>query len=124
MCSCAPGVLRQNSFSNVGVIAPNLVKYDHLNVVSSLAPKVFDLELPNLTGMLVTTCSCAPGVSRLDSFPYVGVTGLNIVKIWHFNVVSPVARKVFDTKLPNLTGMLVTMCSCAPGVLRLDLPSH
>ena len=65
-------------------------------------------------------CSCAPGVPRLDSSGHAGVTSLNFVKIGHFNVVSSVASKVFHLELPNLTGELVTIYSCAPGVLHLS----
>ena len=52
MCSCAPGVSRPDSFSHVEVMAPDFVKIGHFSVVSRLAPKVFDVESQNFTGML------------------------------------------------------------------------
>ncbi len=116
MYSCAPGVSRPGSFSHVGVMAPYFVKINHFNIVSRVTPKVFEAESQNFTRTLVSMYSCAPGVSRPGSFSHVGVISPYFVKISHFNVVSCIAPKVFEAELQNLTGMLISICSCALGV--------
>ena len=90
------------------------------NVVSRVDPKVFQLESWNFTGMLASTCSCAPGVSLLDSFGTYRIIAPDLVKIARFQLVSRVHPKVFRLESWNFTGMLASICSCAPGVSLLD----
>lgn len=46
------------------------------------------------------------------------------VKNCHFSVVSCLAHKVLNLESQSFTGMLVDICSCASGVLRLESFSH
>jgi hypothetical protein len=66
-------------------------------------------------------CSCATGYFRLDIFSIFRVIALNLVKFCNFQLVSHVTQKVFDIESWNFTGILISMCSCAPGYFRLDL---
>jgi hypothetical protein len=47
---------------------------------SHVAQKVFDLESWNFTGMLISMCSCAPGVSLVYLFCFVRFIALDLVK--------------------------------------------
>lgn len=102
MCSYVPGVLLPVSFSHVEVMAPDFVKIGHfsvvlrLAVVSRLAPKVYDIQSQNFTGMLVSLCSSDPAFSHPDSSSHVEVMAPDLVKNCHFNVVLRIAPKVFD----------------------------
>jgi hypothetical protein len=89
--------------------------------VSHVSQKAFDLESWNFTGMLISMCSCAPGYFCVDIFSIFRVTALDLVKICNSQLVSHISQKVFDLESLNLTGMLLSMCSCAPKVLLVDL---
>jgi len=84
MCSYVPGVLLPVSFSHVEVMAPDFVKIGHFSVVSRLAPKVYDIQSQNFTGMLVSLCSCDPAFSHPDSSSHVEVMAPDLVKNWSF----------------------------------------
>jgi hypothetical protein len=88
--------------------------------LSHVTQKVFDLESWNLTGMLISMCSCAPGYFRVNLFSIFIVIALDLVKICNFQLSSHVKQKVFDLESWNFTGMLISMCSSAPGYFRLD----
>ena len=120
ICSCAPGVLRSDPFCNDRVIALELVKICTFQLVCSIAPKVFYLVSWNFTEMLVSMSSCAPGVSHSDHLSNDRVIVLELVKIGTFQLVFSIAPKVFDLEPWNFTEMLVSMCSCAPGVSHSD----
>jgi hypothetical protein len=65
-------------------------------------------------------CSCAPGYFRLDLFSILfRVIALELVKFCNFQLVSHVTQEGFDQEAWNFTGILITMCSCAPGYFRL-----
>jgi hypothetical protein len=65
--------------------------------------------------MLLSMCSCAPVYSRMDILSIFRVIALDLVKICNFQLVSHVTQKIFDLESWNLTGMLISMCSCEPG---------
>jgi hypothetical protein len=89
--------------------------------VSNITKKVFDLESWNLTIMLLSMCSCAPEYFRVDIFSIFRVITLDLVKICNFQLVWHVTQKIFDLESWNLTGMLISMCSCACGYFRVDI---
>jgi hypothetical protein len=123
MCSCAPGYFRVDTYSIFRVIALDLVKFCNFQFVSHVTQKGFDLESWNLTGMLISICSCAPGYFRVDTFSIFRVIALDLVKICNFQLVSHVTQKGFDIESLNLTERLLSICSCAPGVSLVDLSS-
>ncbi len=52
------------------------------------------------------------------------VMALDLVKIADFQLVSPVTQKVFELQAwIFIGGMLISMCSCAPGVLLAESSS-
>ena len=59
------------------LVRPSQNVVSHVHVV----PKEFKLEVGNFTGMLVSICSCAPGVSLVDSFYIGGNNALDLFKI-------------------------------------------
>jgi hypothetical protein len=61
-------------------------------------------------------CSCAPKYFRLDIFSIFRVIALDLVKFGHFQHVSHITQKVFDLESCNFTGILISMCSCAPDI--------
>jgi hypothetical protein len=61
------------------------------------------------------------GVSLVDLFCFVRVFALDFVDICNFQLVSHVAQKVFVPESWNLIGMLIRMCSCAPGYFHVDM---
>jgi hypothetical protein len=89
--------------------------------VSHVTQNVLDLGSWNLTGMLISMCSCAPVYFRVDLFSIFRVIALDLVKFCNFQLVSHLTQKEFGIESWNLTGMLLCMCSCAPGYFRVDL---
>jgi hypothetical protein len=71
--------------------------------------------------MLISMCSCAPGYFHVDLFSIFRIIVLDLVKICNFQLVSHVAQKVFDVGSWNFTGMLISICSCAPGYFCVDI---
>jgi uncharacterized protein with HEPN domain len=118
MCSFAHGYFCVDIFSIFRVIALELVKICHFQLVSHLTKKVFDLESWYLTKLLLSMCSCAPGYFLLDIFR---VIALDWVKICNFKLVSHVTQKILDLESWNLIGMSISMWSCAPGYYCLDI---
>jgi hypothetical protein len=98
---------------------PSVLPTVRSDVVSPVAQKVFDLGSWNFT-ILVSKCSCAPGVLRVDLFSICRVIALDLIGICNFQLVSPVAQKVFDLGSWNYTGMLLSICRCAHGILLVD----
>jgi hypothetical protein len=121
MWSCAPGYFHVDIFSIFRVIALDLVKICNFQLVSHVTQKIFDLELWNLTGMLISMCSCAPGYFLVNKFSIFRVIALDLVKICNFQLVSHVTKKVFDLQSWNLIRMLLSMSSCAPGYFHVDI---
>jgi hypothetical protein len=121
MCSCALWYFRVDLFSIFRVIALGLVKICNFQLMSHVTQKVFDLESWNLTGMLISMCSCAPGYFYVDIFSIFRVIALELVKISNFQLVAHVTKKVFDLESWNFTAILIRMCSCAPGYFHVDL---
>jgi hypothetical protein len=68
-------------------------------------------------------CSCAPGYFGLDIFSIFRVIALDLIKFCNFQLVSHVTQKGFDLESWNFTGMMICMCSCAPGCFHRDLLS-
>jgi hypothetical protein len=85
--------------------------------VSHVTQKIFDLESWNLTGMLISMCSCAPGYFSVDLFSTFREKNCN------FQLVSHVTQKGIDLESWNFTGILISICSCAPGSFHVDLYS-
>ncbi len=73
--------------------------------------------------MLISMCSCAPGVLDAESSSIGRVMALDFVKSANFQLVSHVIEKLFELQSSNIIGMLINMCSCAPGVLDTDSSS-
>jgi hypothetical protein len=71
--------------------------------------------------MLLSMWSCASEVLLVDLFGFVRVIALDLLRIWNFQLVSHVAQKVFDLESWNFTGIMLSMWSCAPLVLLVDL---
>jgi hypothetical protein len=69
-------------------------------------------------------CSCAPGYFHLDLFSIIRVIALDLEFFYNFQLVSHVTQKGFEIESFNLTGRLLSMCSCAPGVSHVDLSSN
>jgi hypothetical protein len=46
--------------------------------------------------MLISMCSCAPGYFPVDIFSKFRVIALDLVKIYIFQLVSHIIKKVFD----------------------------
>jgi hypothetical protein len=80
MCSCAPAYFRVDIFGILRVIAIDLVKIYNFQHVSHVSQKVFDLVSWNFTGIWLSMCSCAPGVSLVDLFCFVRFIALDLVK--------------------------------------------
>jgi hypothetical protein len=76
MLICAPGVLLVG-FCFVRVIALDLVKICHFQLVLLEAQTIFDLESWNLIGMLVSMCNCAQGVWLWIYTVFLGLLPLN-----------------------------------------------
>jgi hypothetical protein len=85
--------------------------------------KLFDIESWNLTGMLISMCSCAHGYFCVDIFRISRVVALESVKISNFQLVSHITKKVFDLESWNLTRMLLSMCYCAHAYFHVDILS-
>jgi hypothetical protein len=66
-------------------------------------------------------CSCAPGVLFVDLFCFVRVIVFDLVKLCKFQLVWHIAQKVFDLGSWNFTVMLISMWTCAPWVLLVNL---
>jgi hypothetical protein len=61
--------------------------------------------------------SCASGYFHVDIlFSIFRVIALDLVKICNFQLVSQVTQIIFYLESWNLTGMLVSMCSCSLGI--------
>jgi hypothetical protein len=120
-CSaCVPGVSLVVLFSFFKIIALEFLKYCNFQLVSHVAQKVFDLGSWNFTGMLISMWSCAPVVFHVD---FVLLCQSYCPWLWNFLQVSiclALAQEVFNKESWNLTGMLVSMCTCAPGVSLVD----
>jgi hypothetical protein len=84
MWSLAPGYFGVDIFSIFRVIAIDLVKISNIQLVLHITEKVFDLESWNLTKMLLSMCSCAPGYFGMENFSIFGVIALDLVKISNF----------------------------------------
>jgi hypothetical protein len=95
------------------------------NFVSHIAQKVFDIESWNLTGILLSMWSCPREVVHLKFacgfFCFVRVIAHDLVKICNFQLVSHIPQKVLELESWNLTGILLSMWSCAPGYFRVDI---
>jgi hypothetical protein len=61
--------------------------------MSHITQKVFDPESLNLTEILISMCSCAPGYFLLDIFREFAI---HLVKIYNFQHVLHVTQNVFD----------------------------
>jgi hypothetical protein len=96
MCSCALGYFRMDKFSIFRVIVFNLVKIRNFQVVSLVAKKVLNIESWNLADMVLSMWSCAPWYFCVDIISLFGVIVLVLVKIRNFQLVSHIAKKVFD----------------------------
>jgi hypothetical protein len=68
-------------------------------------------------------CNCAPGYFCLDLFSIFRVIALDLENVCNFQLVSHVTQKGFDIESLNLTGRLLSIYSCAPGVSIVDLSS-
>jgi hypothetical protein len=91
--------------------------------VSHVTQKVFHIESWNFTGMFISMCSCAPRYFRVDLFSIFRVIALDLVKICNFHLVSHVTQQRLDLESWNFTGMLNSICSCAPVYFCVDLYS-
>jgi hypothetical protein len=121
MWNWATGYFHVDIFSIFRGIALDLVKIYNFQLVSHVTQKVFDLESWNLIRMLLSMCGCAPGYFRVDIFSIFRVIALDLVKISNFQFVLHVTQKIFYLDSWNLIGVLINMCSCAPGYFCVDI---
>jgi hypothetical protein len=121
MCSYAPGISLLDLLCFVTVVTLDLVKICNFQIVLHVAQKIFDLRSWNFTGMLLSMWNCAPGVSLVDLFCFVKVIALALVKTCNFQLLLHEAQNFFYPGSCNFTGMLICMCSCAPGYFCVDL---
>jgi hypothetical protein len=122
MCSCAPGYFSVDLFSICRVIVLDLVKICSFQLVSHSSKSIWHrvMKLYRNVDQHVKLCTCG---FACEFICFVGVIALDLVKISNFQFVSCVAQNVFNLESWNLTGMLVSMCSCAPWVSLVDLSS-
>jgi hypothetical protein len=122
MCSCAPGFFHLDIFSIFRVIALDLVKFCNFQLVSHVTQKVFDLESCYFTGILISMCSCAPGIFVWIYLVFLELLLFTLKIFAIFNLCRKLPKKDLTYSL-NLRGRLLSIFRFAPGVSLVDLSS-
>jgi hypothetical protein len=114
MCSCAPGSFRLDLFSICRVIVLDWVKICNFQLVWHEAQKYLTQGHETLQ-----ECWSACEVLNLwiDMFCQSNCPWLTK---WKFSILP---QNIFNLQSSNLTGMLLSICSCAPWILLVDLSS-
>jgi hypothetical protein len=123
MCSCAPGYFRVDLFSIFRVIAIDLLFFLQFSTCAACNSKRIWPRVMKLKRNVDQHVQLCTWVFSCGFIQYFQSYCHWLIFFCNFQLVSHVTQKGFDLESWNLRGMLISMCSCAPGYFRVDLLS-